>query len=101
LTDSGKKLSELIDEYRRYSMIPEMNIETAGDKEAIYNRLRSAFSDDEQDELDGLTVWLGGGTGWFNLRASNTEPVMRLNAEAADQVTLDELVAKVTGLIAG
>ncbi len=97
LTDSGKKLSELVDEYRRYAMIPEKNLQVKDDKEVVFGRLRKAFADAEQDELDGLTVNYP--DAWFNLRASNTEPVMRLNAEAKTQAGLDELVTKVTGLI--
>jgi phosphomannomutase len=97
LTNSGKKLSELIDEYRRYSMIPERNIETMGDKNDIFDRLKTAFPNDQKDELDGLTVWFD--YGWFNLRASNTEPVMRLNAEATTPAQLDALVTSVIDLI--
>lgn len=97
LTDSDKKLSGLVDEYRRYVMMPEMNIEATGDKAAIFENLKQAFSDGKQDVLDGLTVWYD--DCWFNLRASNTEPVMRLNAEAKTQSQLDELVTKVTSLI--
>jgi phosphomannomutase len=96
LTNSGRKLSELVDEYRRYAMIPEMNLEAA-DKEATFRKLKDAFSDGQQDELDGLTVNYP--DYWFNIRASNTEPVMRLNAEAITEEQLDGLVAKVTQLI--
>ena len=99
LSNSGKKLSELVDAYRLYAMIPEMSIETKEDKAAIFNRLRDAFAANKQDELDGLTVWLD--NGWLNLRASNTEPVMRLNAEANTQGQLDQLVTNVTGIITG
>jgi phosphomannomutase len=80
-------------------MIPEMNIETKEDKAAILDKLRDAFVAYRQDELDGLTVWLD--DGWFNLRASNTEPVLRLNAEAKTQDQLDKIVTRVTSLIAG
>jgi phosphomannomutase len=97
ITDSGKSLAELVDEYRRYIMIPEQNLEVAGDKAVVFAKLKEAFSDGKQDELDGLTVWYD--DYWFNLRASNTEPVMRLNAEAATQEQLDQLVAKVTSLL--
>jgi phosphomannomutase len=97
LSDSGKKLSDLIDEYRLYVMIPEMNIETSSNKEVVFKRLSEAFADAKQDWLDGLTVNYP--DYWFNLRASNTEPVMRLNAEAKTQSQLDELVQKVTTLI--
>jgi phosphomannomutase len=94
LTNSGKKLSELVDEYRRYAMIPEMNLETSNQKEVIFDALKRIFTDGDIDMLDGITVNYP--EFWFNLRASNTEPVMRLNAEAETQEKLDEIVAKVT-----
>jgi phosphomannomutase len=97
ITNSGKKLSELIDQYRLYVMEPEINIEASRDKSEIFNVLRAEFSDGKQDELDGLTVWYD--DRWFNLRASNTEPVMRLNAEANTKSNLDDLVKKVTDII--
>lgn len=97
ISDSNMKLSELIDEYRRYAMIPETNLEVSEDKEKIFERLSKNYSQYEQDMLDGLTV--NGPDFWFNLRASNTEPVMRLNAEANNEEELKELVDKVLGLI--
>ena len=51
----------------------------------------------EQDRLDGLTVDLG--DWWFNLRPSNTEPLLRLNLEAHDRAACDEHVAEVRALI--
>ncbi len=96
LSDSGQKLSALINEYRRYFMIPETNFEVA-DKAGALTKLKAAFADGRQDELDGLTVNFP--DAWFNMRVSNTEPVMRLNAEAKTQDELDRLVAKVTHLI--
>jgi len=96
LQESGKKLSELVDEYHRYATIPETNFEVS-DKEAAIKRVADAFKDDEQNWLDGLTVNFD--SGWFNLRMSNTEPVMRLNAEAKTDTELQELVQKVTKLI--
>ncbi len=99
ISDSGKKLSELIDEYRRYAMTPEINFTVTEDKSVIFDRLKTTFPGSKQDELDGLTIWLD--NGWFNLRASNTEPVMRLNAEADDQAALEALIAKVTTAING
>jgi phosphomannomutase len=97
LTNSGKKLSELVDEYRRYAMIPEQNFETSRPKEEIFDKLKITFQDAVIDTLDGLTIEYP--DYWFNLRASNTEPVMRLNAEAKTQEELDSIVAKVTSLI--
>ncbi len=97
LSDSGKKLSELVDEYRLYAMFPEINIETDQDKDTIFRRLAETFADADLDRLDGLTVVYP--DKWFNLRASNTEPIMRLNAEADNQKILEEFVAKVTSVI--
>jgi phosphomannomutase len=96
LSNSGKKLSELVDEYRRYAMIPETNLEVS-DAVGAFARLKQAFQDGEQDELDGLTVNYS--DKWFNLRASNTEPVMRLNAEAATEEELSPFVEQITDII--
>lgn len=96
LSGSGKKLSELVDEYRRYVMPEEMNFEVSN-KQAVFNTLKQFYAEAEQDELDGLTVNLK--DSWFNLRASNTEPVMRLNVEATTQEGVDELVGKIKQVI--
>lgn len=94
---SGKKLSQLRQQYTKYTTLPETNFEVE-DKDAVFARLKDAYKDKEIDELDGLTVELGNGQ-WFNVRASNTEPVIRLNAEAKTQNELTQLVDKVTNLI--
>ena len=93
ISDDGRKLSEIVDDYHLYPMIPETNFVISEDKNVIFERLRREFADGEIDELDGVTVNYP--HGWFNVRASNTEPVIRLNAEAASQEKLDELVARV------
>lgn len=77
-------------------MIPETNFEVA-DPKAMLQKVSEAFAEHEQDWLDGLSVTLP--NGWFNLRASNTEPVMRLNAEASDAAALETLVEQLRGLI--
>ena len=94
---SGKKLSALREQYTAYPSIPETNFEVE-DKDGALTRIANAFPDAELDRLDGLTVYLPG-VSWFNVRASNTEPMLRLNAEAGSQQALDELVRKVTALI--
>ncbi len=99
ISNSDKKLSELISEYRLYEMIPEMNFETTRDKQKIFDELKRVFSNGQVDELDGLTVEYP--NYWFNLRASNTEPVMRLNAEATNKQSLDDIVSKVKSIIEG
>jgi len=94
---SGKKLSQLREQYTHFAAIPEINF-VVDDKEGAFDRLREAYSEYEQSSLDGLTVEVGEHT-WFNVRPSNTEPVIRLNAEAPDQATLDSLVETVKELI--
>lgn len=94
---SGKKLSELRQHYTRFSNIPETNFEVE-DKDAVFARLRERYADQQTDELDGLTVDFGNNK-WFNVRASNTEPVIRLNAEANNQQELDALVREVLPVI--
>jgi phosphomannomutase len=96
LSESNKKLSELVDEYRRYVMPIEKNYKVAN-KKLVFDTLKEKFSEYQQDELDGLTVELK--DAWFNLRASNTEPVMRLNIEAASQAQLESLLSDVESAI--
>lgn len=97
LSASGKTLSSLVAPYRSsYHQITETNFEVT-DKESMLETVSKAFGG-KQDRLDGLTVYTD--DGWFNLRPSNTEPLMRLNAESNNKVALDTLVAKVTSLIA-
>lgn len=93
----GMTLSEIRTHYLKYATLDETNF-VVEDKTAAFDRLKEAFKDDTIDELDGVSVDFADGS-WFNVRASNTEPVMRLNAEAKDQAALDTLVQKVTALI--
>lgn len=97
LAESGKKLSELAAEFSQaYASISEINFEVS-DAQEVFDKIRQTFTDGDIDELDGLTVNYP--TKWFNVRASNTEPVIRLNAEAKTQDELDELVARVKQVI--
>ena len=70
------------------------------DKDAAIKRISVAFKDNEQDTLDGVTINFADKS-WINVRPSNTESVLRLNAEAMTQPELDALVTKVTQLIQG
>ncbi|MDQ2876642.1 MAG: phosphomannomutase/phosphoglucomutase [Actinomycetota bacterium] len=88
LGSGTRPLSELLAEYSRYVATGEINSEVA-DQAATTAKIRAAFAGRPgltTDDLDGLTVsapdW------WFNVRPSNTEPLLRLNAEAADDATL-------------
>ncbi len=98
LSNSGKPLSELVKPFREsYAQIQETNFEVS-DKDAILKKIAAAFEGQgQQDWLDGLTVNFE--DSWFNVRPSNTEPLLRLNAEAETQAALDQIVAKVTKLI--
>lgn len=98
ISDSGKKLSELVDEYHRYEVIPEASFRVE-DQQKIIGKLREEFKDGKQDELDGLTVEYP--EGWFNMRISNTEPVIKLNAEAVNKSELDKLVNRIENVIDG
>jgi phosphomannomutase len=97
LSASGKKLSELVAPYRKaYVQIPETNFEVE-DKQAMIDKIAAEFKDGKSDMLDGLTVNFA--DAWFNVRPSNTEPLLRLNAEAKTKPELDRLVKQVTALI--
>ncbi|MBW8484595.1 phosphomannomutase/phosphoglucomutase [Actinomadura parmotrematis] len=97
----ARTLSELLAEYTRYAASGEINSEVA-DQAAATARVRRAFEERPGvtiDELDGLTVAAGGG--WFNLRPSNTEPLLRLNAEAADGPSMAALRDEVLAIVRG
>ena len=66
-------------DFERYAASGEINTEVA-DPPAVIEAVAAAYADAQQDRLDGLTVDLG--DWWFNLRPSNTEPLLRLNLEA-------------------
>ena len=93
LSRSGQSLSEMVDKLRMYSNSGEINM-PVGDTEAKLRELRMAYSDGEQDELDGLSVTYS--DWWFNVRPSNTEPLLRLSVESKDakltQEKVDELM---------
>lgn len=96
LSQSGSTLSELAAQYRTYVSLTETNFEVHN-KDDILARLTAEFTDGEVDELDGLTVNYE--NAWFNVRGSNTEPLLRLNAEATNQEELDRLVQRVRDVI--
>ena len=92
-------LSPLLAEYSRYRASGEINSEVR-DQAGATQRVRAAFAGREgvsMDELDGLTV--SGGGWWFNLRPSNTEPLLRLNVEAPDEPTLIDIRDQVLRIV--
>lgn len=97
LGEQQRPLSELTADYQRYAASGEINFTlTEGvDASVLADAVVAAFGEQVSvDHLDGVTVDLGGGS-WFNLRSSNTEPLLRLNVEAPDTAAVDAVVAKV------
>jgi phosphomannomutase len=95
----GTALSDLLAPYHRYESSGEVNTEVA-DQAAATARVVAAFSGRDgvtTDDLDGLTVT--GDGWWFNVRASNTEPLLRLNVEGADRDTMTACRDRVLALI--
>ncbi len=85
-------LADLVSNLDRYAASGEINT-TVDDASAVIETVAAAFGGADQDRLDGLTVDFGGW--WFNLRASNTEPLLRLNLEAASPEEVEARVAEV------
>jgi phosphomannomutase len=98
LSKNEKPLSELLQPFRRYASSGEINSEVA-DQHGTVERLAAQYADGKQDGTDGLTVeyedW------WFNVRPSNTEPLLRLNLEAASEELMvtkrDEVLSHIRG----
>ncbi|MDP9405767.1 MAG: phosphomannomutase/phosphoglucomutase [Actinomycetota bacterium] len=97
LSDAGGTLSQLVAPYDRYVASGEVNTAVA-DPAAALDRVAAAHAGDgEADGTDGLTV--SGDGWWFNLRPSNTEPLLRLNVEAGDSAAMARVRDRVLDLI--
>jgi phosphomannomutase len=99
LAETDRPLSELLGDYERYVVSGEIN-STVDDQDAVLAEIERQYADHDAttiDHLDGLTVthpdW------WFNVRPSNTEPLLRLNAEGRDEATMAEVRDSVLTLI--
>ena len=93
LSNANESLAELVTPYRAFPQSGEINFEVP-DKAAVMNAIKQRYAGRAAvDELDGVTVDAFERDGfWFNVRASNTEPLLRLNAEARDKSTLRHLM---------
>ena len=101
LGEQDKPASELFAEYERYVASGELNNKVE-DAAATVAAIEDTYADVDGvtvDHLDGLTV--SAGQWWFNVRASNTEPLLRLNVEAADRATMERVRDEVLALITG
>ncbi|MFI7417424.1 phosphomannomutase/phosphoglucomutase [Nonomuraea sp. NPDC049684] len=97
LGEQDRPLSQVVAAYSRYHASGELNSAVADQDEALA-LVRAAFAGrGEVDELDGLTIT--GPDWWFNLRASNTEPLLRLNAEAADESKMKAIKDEVLAIV--
>jgi len=94
----NKKVSELVAPLRKYFASGEIN-STVADVKSILAKIKSKYVDGRMFELDGISVEYS--NWWFNVRASNTEPLMRLIVEAKDKATMearrDELLSIIRG----
>jgi len=96
ISKDGRKVSEITKELSPYAKGAELNFKVK-DKEAIINKIKEKYSDGKQDFLDGITVeykdW------WFNVRPSNTEPLLRLTIEADTKEILEKKQKELTKII--
>jgi phosphomannomutase len=98
LSQSDEPLSALLAPLDRYAASGEVN-SRVDDPAAVIESVAAAYGEGEQDRMDGLTVDFG--SWWFNLRPSNTEPLLRLNLEAPTREECDARTAEVLALIRG
>jgi phosphomannomutase len=96
---TGRPLSETRRPFERYAMSGELNSKVDGDPIAVMEQVAGLHAGASIDRTDGLTV--DHGDWWFNLRPSNTEPLLRLNLEAATREQCDAHVSDVLALIRG
>ena len=97
LAQRNQPISELIDPLKKYPQSGELNFHVQH-KDQVLTAVKAQFDGRAQiDELDGTTIDLWDSDGfWFNVRPSNTEPLLRLNAEARDEQTLHRLIEQIT-----
>jgi phosphomannomutase len=96
LSRVSEPLSELRKPLERYADSGEVNVEV-DDPPATLEKVAEAYGDAQQEREDGLTVDMG--EWWFNVRPSNTEPLLRVNVEAPDPASCKEHLSEVLALI--
>jgi phosphomannomutase len=98
LSETDQSLSQVLAPFDRYSASGEIN-STVADQQGTLERLADTYADGTADRTDGLTIeyadW------WFNCRASNTEPLLRLNLEARTRALMEEKRDEVLAVIRG
>ena len=91
----NRNISEMVKELSLYSKVA-VNFEVS-DKEKILEKLKKEYADGQQDFLDGITIEYS--NWWFNVRPSNTEPILRLTIEADTQNLLSEKTKEIEEFI--
>ena len=98
LSRIGKSLGELVAPIDRYDQSGEVNFRVE-DKEGAIRKVADRFKKLKIDYLDGITVDAGDEGWWFNVRQSNTEPMLRLNLEARDEATMRSKFQELKGML--
>jgi phosphomannomutase len=96
LSESGKRMSELVKPLMRYFNSGELNFEVE-DKDYALEKVEDAYSDGKISKVDGITIEFD--DFWFNLRKSNTEPLIRLNLEAKSEKKMKDELKKIKTII--
>jgi phosphomannomutase len=92
----GKLLSELSKEYKKYFHSGEINFKVKDQQEVLQN-IENRYKNCKIEKIDGLSVYCN--KWWFNVRLSNTEPLLRLNLEADNKELMNEKIEEVKGII--
>ena len=96
VSESGQVFSEYLKPYQKYFSSGEINTKVA-DPQAKVKEIRRVYINGRQNELDGISVEFD--DYWFNVRASNTEPLLRLNLEATSQAVMEQKRDEIIALI--
>lgn len=104
LSEINKPFSEIIKPFNKYYKLPEINtrLENRAEILAKINLVKKSYKKHKQDDLDGVTVdnWPDKNGWWFNLRASNTEPLIRLTIEAKNKQAEEKIKKEILKIIA-
>ena len=101
ISNSGKTISELVQPFQKYYHSGEINMELDNPemKKSVVAQLKEKYKDGKVDELDGIMVDFWSAGWWFNLRPSNTEPLLRLVVEANTKELMDRKIYELTKAI--
>jgi len=91
ISQSNVPLSERIKPYKKYYKSGEKNF-NVDNREAVLKRVEEEYSEEQKERIDGITVTFK--EGWFNIRKSNSEPVVRLNVEADSEGALQKILTQ-------